>query len=329
MEKIKLLWFTVFSENMVRMIKELTPEEIEPLFVHSAEDKEEHLRLLAQADYIAPNNLPLTEEYLRAAKKVKLIQTWGAGVDKYDKKLLSQLNIALQNGGGFNAAAVSEMAVLLMLAVNRQLVCVDRSLRARKWHKNEMRDQNYSLYGKSVGIVGMGSIGRKVVGMLRGFNVKEILYYDAFRLPAEREEELGVTYCHLDELMGRADIVSLHAPLLDSTRKMISKELLDLMKPDAILINVARGGLVDEEALAEALRNHKIRGAGLDTFAPEPPAADNPLFELDNVVLTCHIAGAVKENIPVRIRHVYDCVMKFERGEPVDPKYIVLTRKGE
>ncbi len=326
MNNITVLWLGIFSEEVKQMMRAMAPEGVSPIFVTSKTDRQEHLRLLAEADYIAPNGITLTEEYLRAAKKAKLVQLWGAGVDKYDKALLKELNIALQNGVGLNAAAVAEMALLHMLATSRHLVYVDRELRRGRWLKAEMRDRCNSIYGKSVGLVGMGNIGRRVARMLHAFDVKEIGYYDVVRLPEETERALGVTFYPLEDLIGRSDILSLHLPLTQDTRRLIDRERIAMMKPDAILINTARGGIVDEAALIEALQSRKIRGAGLDTFDPEPPAADNPLFSLDNVVLTSHGAGAVIENIPSRIAHVYDCIHKFERGEAVDPKFVVVSR---
>ena len=328
MKKIKILWLGIFSDQVKQMMRDLAPEDAELMFVTSKSDKEEHLRLLAEADYAAPNGITITEEYMRAAKKLKLIQLWGAGVYKYDQDTLRKYNIALQNGVGLNAAAVAEMTVLHILAVNRHLPYVDRELRKGRWLKSEMRDKCNSVYDKTVGLVGMGNIGRRVSGMLHGLNVAEILYYDLFRLSPEQEKELNVTYCKLDELVSRSDIVSLHAPLTEQTRKLMSRERIAMMKPDAILINTARGGLVDEEALIEALQNGKIRGAGLDTFAVEPPQADNPLFQMDNVVLTSHGGGAVIENIPPRIQHVYDCIEKFEHGEAIDPKFVIVKRES-
>ena len=324
MTKIKILWFGIFSDTVKQMMRELCPEEAEPLFVTSKTDREEHLRLLAQADYISPNILELTEEYLRAAVNCKMIQLWGAGVDKYDQSLLRELDIALSNGAGFNAEAVAEMAVLHMLAVNRHLPYVDREMRKGRWLKAEMRDRCRSLYGKTVGVIGMGNIGRAVTRKLYGMDVARVIYYDAFRQSPENEEKLRIEFRELDDLMKEADIVTVHCPLIPSTRGMIDARRLALMKPDAILINTARGPIVDEAALIDVLERGAIRGAGLDSFSPEPPAADNPLFRLDNVVLTSHGGGAVIENIPPRIEHVYDCIMRFEHGEPIDPRYVVL-----
>lgn len=326
MSKSKILWLGIFSDHVKEMMRKNAPDGYELLFVQSKTDKEEHLRALAQADYISPNGIKLTKEYIEAAPNLKLIQLWGAGIDDYDLDWLKQKNIALQNGAGFNAPAVAEMAILHMLAVNRHLIYVDRTLRTGKWIKSEMRDRCNSLYGKTVGLVGMGNIGRVMSRYLHGLDVGKVLYYDIRRMPEQQEAELDVEFCGLDDLICQSDIISLHLPLNDHTRKLIDRRRIAMMKPTAVLVNTARGGIVDEEALIEALRDHRIRGAGLDSFSPEPPAADNPLFQLDNVVLTPHTGGAVVENVEPRIQHVYDCISKFEKGEPVDSKYVILRR---
>lgn len=324
-----ILWFGEFSDRVKEMMRQEKPDGFDLIFIHSKNDREEHLDALAKADYISPNGIRLTDEYILSAPRLKLIQCWGAGMDAFNQELLRKKKIALQSGAGLNASAVAEMAVLHMLAVNRRLIYVDRTVRTGKWIKNEMRDQCHSIYGKTVGLLGMGNIARKVAQYLKAMDVKEILYYDICQLPPEQEMELGVEYRKLENVIKCADILSLHLPLTDQTQKMMNRERLAMMKPDSILINTARGGIVDEEALIEMLKEHKIRGAGLDTYSPEPPQPDNPLFKLDNVVLTSHGGGAVLENILPRIRHVYDCILKFERGEPADPRYVVLGRESE
>ena len=322
----KILWLGIFSDKVKKIMRDQAPEGFELMFVQSKNDKEEHLRLLAEADYIAPNGIKMTEEYVRAAKKAKLIQLWGAGYDSYDLDLLKELNIALQNGVGFNAAAVAEMVILHILALNRKLLYVDHALRQGRWLKTEMRDQCVSLYGKTVGILGFGNIGRRLCELAYGMKAERVIYFDVRRASAEVERALGAEYLPMDDVLREADIISLHLPLLDSTRHIINAEKIALMKPDAILVNTARGAIVDEAALVDALKNRRIRGAGLDTFDPEPPAPDNPLFKLDNVVLTSHGGGAVFENIPPRVQHVYDCIVKFEKGEPVDERFVIVRR---
>lgn len=326
MDKPKILWLGTFSEHVKELMRKNAPDGFEIMFVQSKTDREEHLRALAQADYVSPNGIKLTKEYIEAAPNLKLIQLWGAGIDDYDLDWLKSRNIALQNGVGFNAPAVAEMAILHMLAVNRHLVYVDRTLRSGKWIKSEMRDRCSSLYGKTVGLVGMGNIGRVMARYLHGLDAGQVLYYDIRPMPGAQEEALDVEFCELDDLIRRSDIISLHLPLNDKTRKLIDRRRIGMMKPSAVLINTARGGIVDQEALVEALQAHRIRGAGLDSYDPEPPVAGDPLLQLDNVVLTPHTGGAVVENVEPRIQHVYHCISKFERGEPIDQKYVILTR---
>lgn len=328
MYKPKILWFGMFSEDVKKIMIKNLPIGFEIMFVKSKDDKEEHIQLLTEAEYISPNGINLTEDYLRAAKKLKLIQLWGSGTDAYNLDLLKELNIGLQNGVGLNAAAVAELAVLHMLAISRKLVYVDSALRQGKWLKTEMRDKGNSIYGKTIGLLGLGTIGQKVAQIIQGFGVKEIIYYDICRMP-EKEKSLKVKYMELDKMIRNVDILSLHMPLTASTYKLINKKRISLMKEEAIIINTARGGIIDEAALIDALQNGRIRGAGLDTFDPEPPRQDNPLFKMDNVVLSSHIGGAVIENVEPRILHVYDCIAKHEKNIEINPKFIILKRQND
>ena len=326
LSKPKFVWLGVHSEKVLEIMRKNEPAELDVYYAHSKTDKLEHLELLKDAEYVSANGIKLTDEYIMAAPKLKLIQSWSAGTDAINTALLKERGIALQNGVGFNAQAVAEMTVLLMLAANRYVSYVDRSVRKGKWLKVEMREKCHSVYGKTIGLIGMGHIGRIVTKYVHGLDCKEVIYYDPFRLSEEEEQRLNVTYMPLEEVIRNADILSLHCPATPKTEKMIGKEQLASMKRDAILINTARGKLVDEPALIEALQNGTIRGAGLDTYSPEPPAADNPLFQMDNVVLMSHGGGAVIENVEPRVKHVYDCCLAFERGEEIPKKYIVVPR---
>lgn len=326
MPKPKFVWLGIHSDTVLEIMRRNEPEGLDVYYTKSKNDKEEHFALLKDAEYVSANGIKLTEEYLKAAPKLKLVQSWSAGTDAINVELCKQLGIAVQNGVGFNAQAVAEMTVMLMLAVSRYVSYVDRAIRSGRWLKVEMREKCHSVYGKVVGLVGMGHIGRIVARYVQALDCKEVIYFDTFRLPEEEEKRLGLRYLPLDEVIKEADILSLHCPSTPQTNKMIGKAQLESMKNDAILINTARGKLVDEAALVEALKNGTIRGAGLDTYDPEPPQKDNPLFELDNVVLMSHGGGAVLENVEPRVKHVYDCCLAFERGEEIPSKYIVVPR---
>jgi phosphoglycerate dehydrogenase-like enzyme len=160
----------------------------------------------------------------------------------------------------------------------------------------------------------MGRIGQEVAKRLAGWQAT-ILYYDPFRLSAEHEQALGVRYVELDGLLRAADAVTVHVPLNAQTRNLIDAESLSLMKPTAVLVNTARGGLVDEDALATALRAGRILGAGLDVLNQEPPPADHPLFGLPNVILTPHTAGPTWQSFPRRFANCFANIERVQRGE--------------
>ena len=177
-------------------------------------------------------------------------------------KAAAKRGIPVAITAGSNAVPVAEHTLLLMLAVSKRLPHVDHSLRQGRWLKSEIRAVTYQLNGKTVGLVGFGNIGREVAKRVRAFNA-QILYYDKVRPSAQVEEQLGATFCPLDDLLARADIISIHVPLLPETTRLIDKRAFSLMKPSAILINASRGGVVDEGALVEALKSNRLRGAGI------------------------------------------------------------------
>jgi phosphoglycerate dehydrogenase-like enzyme len=172
----------------------------------------------------------------------------------------------------------------------------------------------HELCGSTGGIVGMGRIGREVAKRLAGWDVS-IVYYDPIRLAADAEQTLGVRYLELDQLLRVADAVTIHVPLNARTRHLIDAESLSLMKPSAVLVNTARGGLVDEDALGVALREGRILGAGLDVLSQEPPPEDHPLLEVSNIVLTPHSAGPTWESYPRRFANCFANIERVQRGE--------------
>jgi phosphoglycerate dehydrogenase-like enzyme len=178
----------------------------------------------------------------------------------------------------------------------------------------------YELYDKTVGIVGLGTIGKKVARLVRAFGMR-VQYYDIARLTEDAEDALGVRFRLLGELLATSDVVSLHVPLNSSTRHLIDAAALASMKPEAIIVNTSRGPVIEEKALARALADNKLFGAGLDVFDQEPPPADNPLFSLPNVVLTAHYAGPTWDNQITRLRNAYDNVQRVARGDP--PLWVV------
>lgn len=258
-------------------------------------------------------------ELFTTGPKLKLIQLLSAGYDKADIPSARAAGVPICNNGGANSVAVSEHALLLALAVSRQLIHQHTNVTAGRWRGNTT-PRVHELRNRTMGIVGLGTIGKKTARLALAFGMN-VNYYDISRLTEDQEDALGVRFRLLRELMRTSDVISLHTPFNKSTQKMIGKDELALMKPSAILINTARGPVVDEVALHEALSSGAIAGAGLDVFDQEPPAQDNPLFSLDNVILTAHLAGPTFESNTGRVRNAFDNVQRVARGG--DPLWVI------
>jgi phosphoglycerate dehydrogenase-like enzyme len=270
---------------------------------------------LAEAQYIVCYpSVKMDAAFHKAAPKLKIIQLLSAGYDAVDLEAARRAKVPVANNGGANAISVAEHAVMLMLTVARRVVWQHASVSGGRWRGNGPAPAMYELYDKTLGIVGLGTIGKKVARYARAFGMK-VTYYDIRRLSEDEEDAMGVKFRLLRELLRGADFVSLNVPLNESTRHMIGAPELALMKPSAILVNTCRGPVIDEPALVEALSKNKIFGAGLDVFDQEPPPSDNPLFKLDNVVLTAHFAGPTSDNHVARFRNGFDNVSRMMRGE--------------
>jgi glyoxylate reductase len=257
--------------------------------------------------------VPISRRVIEAMQRCVLIQQPSAGYQQIDVKAAAERGIPVANVAGANDGAVAEHTVMVTAALMRQLVVVDRAVRAGGWPQ---MTPYFEVAGKTWGIVGFGRIGRQVAQRLTGWGT-ELLYYDAFRPSADVEAATGATFAELDELLARADIVSLHVPLAESTVGLISRARLALMKPSAYLVNLSRGDVVDEDALVDALRAERLRGAALDVFAEEPLPVGHPFTEMDNVILTPHTAGTVME---ARIRLMKGAganVARVIHGEPL------------
>ncbi|MDW7655912.1 MAG: 2-hydroxyacid dehydrogenase [Bacillota bacterium] len=239
------------------------------------------------ADIIITQFCPITRSLIDSCPQLKLIGVLRSGCENINLDYATQKGIAVFNTQGRNADSVADFTVGLMLSEARNIARGHAGLKQGEWIR-EYPNASYipELPGKVVGLVGLGAIGRKVARRLSGFDVRLIAFDPYVRTPPE-----GVALVSLETLMADADFISLHARLTPDTEKMISRELIDSMKPTAYLINTARSALIDEEALADALRERRIAGAGLDVFNVEPPGITHPLVVLDNVTLTPHMAG--------------------------------------
>lgn len=252
----------------------------------SERDQEGFLEQMAETDVLLHNLEPVKEEHMAAAPKLKLVQKIGVGVNTIDLDAAKERGIAVCNMPGTNSQAVSEMTLLLMLACLRRLpVFHARTARGDGWGwPPAMQDTLGEIAGKTVGLVGNGSVPQLLTPVLEAMGAKVI-----FTKRGTPDPSIPA-WVDKPTLLAQSDIVSLHIPLVEETRHWLDRDAISHMKPGAILVNTARGPLVDEEALAAALSSGRIMGAGLDVFAEEPSPANNPLFKLDNVVLAPHVA---------------------------------------
>lgn len=247
------------------------------------------------ADYAVLRGIPIgAAEMDLLGPQVKLYHRWGVGYDTVDVEEAGRRGIPVAISTGINSQAVAELAVLLMLACTRRLFALAERARQGSGWKEDITDESCLLSGKCVGLLGLGNIGSRVCRMVRAFGA-HVCYYDPFRATAQKEEELGVTFAAFDEVVAQADILSLHLPLNESTYHIIGKETFQTMKKSAVLVNTARGGIVDTQALVEALAGGEIWGAALDTAEEEPLPADHPLFAMEKVIVLPHAGGSSKD----------------------------------
>ncbi|RHT58267.1 3-phosphoglycerate dehydrogenase [Clostridium sp. AM29-11AC] len=257
-------------------------------------ETEEEYQKMTDAEIMVLRIFKARQDVIERNKGLKMIIRWGAGFDSVDIEAAGKNGVVVANTPGANAPAVSELAVMLMLAVGRHLIDHMDSLRKGVWSKNTYINQSYTLNRKLVGIIGAGNIGRQTAKKAQAFGA-EVQYYDPFRLSPEREQELGLRYVPLETLLKTSDVISLHVPLTDSNRHMIGAEEISQMKDGAILVNTARGGLVDDQALAEAVRSGKLAGAGLDVVENEPLKEDDSLLTTPGIVVTPHVGGGTAD----------------------------------
>ena len=267
------------------------------------------------AYYVGFPRAELNTEFFRKAPGLKLIQLISAGYDRLDVEAARRAGVPIANNGGSNSVAVAEHTLMLMLAVYRKLSWHHANVVTGKWRVGDFASHRlYELEGKTLGIVGLGTIGKKVVRRAAAFGMR-ILYYDIARLTEEAEDALGVRFVLFPELLRTADIVTLHVPLNAVTRNLISTRELGMMQPHAVLINTCRGPVVDENALHVALTSGRIAAAGLDVMVEEPPLANHPLFALENVTFTPHMAGPTWDNWAKAFRNAFDNVQRVARGD--------------
>jgi (S)-sulfolactate dehydrogenase len=249
-------------------------------------------KIIGEYDALAVRSATkVTAKLLEAAPRLRVIGRAGVGVDNVDLPAATRRGVVVMNTPGGSSVTVAELTVAHMLAVARHVAQATASVKGGKWEKKKF--QGHELAGKTLGVVGIGNIGSVVVERCLALKMR-VVAYDPFISP-EAAARLGVTLVTLDEIWAQADVVSLHVPLTEQTRNIVNAQTLARMRKGALLVNCARGGLVDERALAESLAAGHLGGAALDVFEKEPPPADHPLFKLDNVVCTPHLGASTEE----------------------------------
>jgi phosphoglycerate dehydrogenase-like enzyme len=311
MSAVPVLYSHIYGAPIYEMVAAQCPPELRIDFREQGSD-EDLLARLPEYEFVIGGGLK--RRHFEAAKRLRLLQCLGVGYDGVDIDAARAAGVMVATTPEGTVEGVAEHVVLLILAVNKRLLEADRALRAGQWLVWQLRPSSFMLAGLTVGLVGLGRIGREVARRLKGFAV-ELVYHDPVPAPAELEADLGLRRLAFDELLGSADIVSVHTPLTDETRGLIGRRALSLMKPEAVLINTSRGGVVDQDALIEALQAGRLRGAGLDVFTPEPLPADSPLLALPQVVLTPHIATGTRQAMAIKAQAQFANVLRVLRGE--------------
>lgn len=299
-------------------------EKIEPLAVplkeaghefiyHTTKEtnQEKLLARVADADIIMLANQPLSAEIINGCPKLKMLSVAFTGVDHIALEACRARNILVCNAAGYSTNAVAELTLGLAISVIRNIVPCDGRCRSAATKDGLV---GFELFGKTFGVVGTGAIGSRVAKIAQAFGCRVLAYS---RTPKQELIDLGVEFVALDELLEQADIVSLHVPLTAATKGLINAEAISKMKPTAVLLNTARGPVVDSAALSDALNEGRLAGAGIDVFEIEPPIAkEHPLCHAKNTVLTPHVAFASKEALEARADIVFANLWKYFAGEP-------------
>ena len=330
-------WSVVNAEPMkeetVMSLEKYLPSRCS-LLAPTTEDKAELKPLLSEADVLLVRSRRIDRELILAGNNLKLIQQYGTDVRHIDTVAAEEAGICVATLRMWHWVAVAEHVITLMLALAKRLVpshsaliCGDNPARLRPEQTSATQYAcNWTglpagslLYGKTAGIIGLGHIGREVASRCRALEMS-VLYNESERLPQGEEDELGVRYAPLEELLSEADFVSLHVPQTSATEKLVGGKELALMKKTAFLINTARGKIVDQDALIQALSEGSIAGAGLDVFDEEPLLPSNELLAFKNVVLTPHTASAV-DSLEAFMKDYYyqkyfENVLRVIEGEP-------------
>ena len=253
-----------------------------------------------------------TRELMEKCPKLRIISIWAAGVNNIDLDAAKSFGIIIANTPGYGSIGVGEHTLAMMLAVAKNIATVDRRVREGQWVKEPLIE----LHGKTLGVVGGGSIAQRVMELGRLIGMKVVAW--TLHPSAERAAEYGVEFVPLDDLCRDSDFIAVIIALSEQTKHIIGPKQLELMKPEAIIVNTGRGALIDEEALIEHLSKGRIKGAGLDVFTTEPLPAGHPFTKLDNVILSSHVAAHTPETTAAGVRMALDNIASYLEGNPTN-----------
>lgn len=307
-----LALFAMTHPWMQEMVLKSAPPEFDVQFVNLA-DVEAARAYLPRADFLMTTNLP--SSLVPFLTRCKLVQHQGVGVDGVDVAGLAQAGIPLAITPAGTVVGVAEHTLLLILALSKQLVSVDKSMQQGEFDNVGWRSNSYFLYQKTLGIVGLGRIGQRAAKLAAAFEAT-LVYYDVFRQPEKVERDLNITYMSFEQLLAEADIVSVHTPLTPETDRLFGRDEFAQMKQGAMFINTSRGGVYDMDALYESLKAGHIGSAGLDVFNPEPPPADHPILQLTNVITTPHMATGTVDAHAMKAKAQFANFSRVLAGEP-------------
>jgi phosphoglycerate dehydrogenase-like enzyme len=305
---------------------EIGPDDLDWGVVSPDDPEADQSAALADAVAVITNGLSITTEMLSKMPRMKLLQVMSAGFDRLDVPTIREMGIEVCNNSPAIATSVAEHAISMMMMVQKRLPQGIDGVKAGTWQKpakSGQFGQVYELSGRTVGIIGLGNVGTRVARMLQGFQTTT-LYTDVLEIPAELERDLKVTRVSMDELLDRSDIVSVHVPLSTSTTGLMGRREFAAMRSGAIFINTCRGPVHDEAALVEALNNGEILGAGLDVTEVEPTPLASPLLDMDNVVVTPHLAGSSQERVDRALMFSFENARRALNGETLENPVEVL-----
>ncbi len=301
----------VDQDKLLSMAQAVLPQDIEITYYDTrVSDTDTLISRGRDADIIAVSNLPLNADVINGCTNLKMLAVAFTGVDHIAMDACRQKGITVCNCAGYSTAAVADLVFGMVVALYRNLIPCNEAVR-REGTKEGLI--GFELEGKTFGIIGTGAIGLRVASIAQAFGCRVLAY------SRTKKDVPGITYTDLETLLKNSDIVSLHTPLTPETRGLIGEKELSSMKPSAILINTARGPVVDSAALADALNCGKIAGAGVDVFEMEPPVpADHPLLNAKNLIATPHVAFATREALVKRAAIVFDNIDRWIKGTPAN-----------